>query len=415
MKIHLKLAALALLLSTINYQLSTCFAQGSLTPPGAPAPTMKTLSEIEPRIAITATNTPGDGGSVFKITQGGSYYLTGNIAGVSGKAGIQIAVPVSGPGVSIDLMGFEVIGVPGSTAGISSESVADARNISIRNGTIRAWGGSGIDILNSRNNRLADLRVQGNGGKGMLIGSGSSITSCTADSNSQEGIRAADSCSLTGCSASFNTNAGILAVYGSTVTGCACNYNGGKGIQANAGGAVVVTACAAINNASDGIAVSAGGTVSGSTASENTGNGILASSFDCNITGCTALQNTGNGILASSGCTITGCTASQNTGNGILVGDSCSVTGNICRLNGVASGIYCSGNRTRIENNHVTGNGAGIAVAATAVGNIVIRNYASANTSNYSLPAGNNFVGTLTGTSAAMNAAPNSTVNISYP
>ena len=40
--------AAALLLSTITYQPSTAFAQGSLTPPGAPGPTMLTLSQVEP-------------------------------------------------------------------------------------------------------------------------------------------------------------------------------------------------------------------------------------------------------------------------------------------------------------------------------------------------------------------------------
>ena len=35
------------LLSTLNLQLSTVFAQGSLTPPGPPAPVMVTLSQIE--------------------------------------------------------------------------------------------------------------------------------------------------------------------------------------------------------------------------------------------------------------------------------------------------------------------------------------------------------------------------------
>jgi hypothetical protein len=39
-------------LSFLNTQLSTAIAQGSLTPPGAPAPTMKTLAEIEPRTPI---------------------------------------------------------------------------------------------------------------------------------------------------------------------------------------------------------------------------------------------------------------------------------------------------------------------------------------------------------------------------
>jgi hypothetical protein len=45
---RLLLAASAAFLSTLNPQLSTCFAQGILTPPaGAPAPTMKFV-EIAP-------------------------------------------------------------------------------------------------------------------------------------------------------------------------------------------------------------------------------------------------------------------------------------------------------------------------------------------------------------------------------
>ena len=44
----------AVLFATFNPQLSTVFAQGSLTPPGAPAPTMKTLAQIEPRMPISS-------------------------------------------------------------------------------------------------------------------------------------------------------------------------------------------------------------------------------------------------------------------------------------------------------------------------------------------------------------------------
>ncbi len=37
---------------------------GDLNPPSGPVtPTMKTLTEVEPRIAINATNTPGSGNS----------------------------------------------------------------------------------------------------------------------------------------------------------------------------------------------------------------------------------------------------------------------------------------------------------------------------------------------------------------
>src|SRR5258705_13544827 len=53
---HVLLIAIALL-STLISQPST-FAQGSLTPPGAPAPTMKTLDEVEPRTNLQATPAP---------------------------------------------------------------------------------------------------------------------------------------------------------------------------------------------------------------------------------------------------------------------------------------------------------------------------------------------------------------------
>src|SRR5262245_4805347 len=73
-------------------------------PPGPVASTYKTLGEVEPRIAVNAVNTPGDAQAVFKITQPGSYYLTGNIAGVSGKSTIQIA----SDHVALDLGGFAI-------------------------------------------------------------------------------------------------------------------------------------------------------------------------------------------------------------------------------------------------------------------------------------------------------------------
>ena len=49
MKKQIQLTALALLLSTLISQFSTAFGQGALTPPGAPAPLFKTLSQVEPR------------------------------------------------------------------------------------------------------------------------------------------------------------------------------------------------------------------------------------------------------------------------------------------------------------------------------------------------------------------------------
>lgn len=88
---------------------------GDLNPPAGPvAPTMKTLVEVEPRTAVNSANTPGDADSVYKITTPGSYYLTDSITGVSGKHGIKIETD----DVTLDLMGFALIGVPGSLDGV---------------------------------------------------------------------------------------------------------------------------------------------------------------------------------------------------------------------------------------------------------------------------------------------------------
>src|SRR5262245_40904112 len=104
MKARLLLAVAVL--STLNPQLSTVFAQGNLTPPGAPAPTMKTLSQIETRTAISSLP--------FVITNAGSYYVTANLTGTVGQSGITI----SASGVEVDLRGFELAGVPGALAGV---------------------------------------------------------------------------------------------------------------------------------------------------------------------------------------------------------------------------------------------------------------------------------------------------------
>ncbi len=84
---------------------------------------MKSLTEVEPRIAINAANTPGDAGNLFIISQPGSYYLTGNINGVAGMHGIAI----SASGVTLDLSGFELRGSPGTLTGVNAGSFNESR------------------------------------------------------------------------------------------------------------------------------------------------------------------------------------------------------------------------------------------------------------------------------------------------
>jgi hypothetical protein len=128
---------------------------GPLDPPAGPvAPTYKTLNEVEPRVAISAVNTPGDADSVYRISQPGSYYLTADVTVIVGRRGIEVGAS----GVSIDLNGFAVNGVLGiGLEGISTAG-ASRGNVSIMNGLVTAVGGRGIDLVGS-NHRVARVTV----------------------------------------------------------------------------------------------------------------------------------------------------------------------------------------------------------------------------------------------------------------
>jgi len=351
---------------------------GPLNPPAGPIiSTNKTLQEVEPRIAINLTNTPGDADSLFKITQRGSYYLTSNITGVAGRHGIEIAAS----GVTIDLMGFDLSGVPTSLDGVSA-TVSSLTNITIRNGSVRGWGSEGVNLVSfdATNSAVIEVRASGNTGVGISIGSYSTITGCTATRNTISGISAQFNCTIIACTVSFSTGNGISAGQGSTITGCTVSRNTGNGILTGDG-------C----------------TITGCTAQSNTLNGIAAGNGNT-ISGCTASYNSVNGITAN-GSVVTGCTTAYNTINGIQVASGCVVLANICFGNGNGgdgAGIHTTGSDNRIEGNNCTSSDRGIDVDVAS--NIIIKNTCSGNTINWTIVA-NNVVGPILDRTAPASAA----------
>ncbi|MCB9846267.1 MAG: right-handed parallel beta-helix repeat-containing protein [Phycisphaeraceae bacterium] len=336
---------------------------GPLDPPAGPvASTPKTLAEIEPRIPIGPTTTPGDADSLYRITQPGSYYLTGNVAGVANKRGIEIAAS----GVTIDLMGFELVGIRESLEGIAIVE-SGPTNISITNGTVREWGAAGINLYyyNAINSTISRIRALDNGDDGIGIGRGGRMIDCASMRNLNVGIVAAEGAMVSGCSSYDNGGVGIFGRHGAVFLNCTASLNGGHGFEPF--GSVTLSNCTAYGNEGDGIVATAGSTV----------------------IGCHASSNDGSGIVAE-GSTVSHCYASSNTLNGIRVTSDSLILSNTCDSNGFfgdGAGIHVTSSDNRIEGNHCTDADRGIDIDGG--GNIVIRNTCSGNTLNWSIAIGN--------------------------
>ena len=382
MKKHPAISARTLILTILALPIFA-FGQGTLTPPGAPAPTMKTLAQVEARTIINSTNTPGDATNSFIISAPGSYYLAGNITGVASKSGIQ----VSADDVTVDLNGFALIGVPSSGDGINVSGTRT--NLAIRNGTVRGWAGDGIVTTGADNGRYHDLRLSANGGRGLACGPNSMVSNCAARGNSANGIQALGGSTISGCTAEANTGDGINALDGSSVSGCTALNNGTSGIVAGVGS--LITACTAYANGQHGINVADSSNVNDCAVRSNGEDGIVTG-FDCIVSRCAVRRNDGNGIVASTGNTVNECTVGFNGADGIVVEADCLITRNNCRQNGrlgSGSGIRVTGgSQNCIEANNATGN-ADIGFLLQTAGNILIRNTARANFANYAVTSGN--------------------------
>lgn len=163
---------------------------GDLNPPAGPvAPTMKTLDEIEPRIAINDANTPGNSSARFIISQPGSYYLTGNIGALGNRAGIRI----DSNGVTIDLNGFVIdgTGTSGTTASGMTSLGTVTRAPIIRNGEISNWPSYGVFLV-GEGGALEDLVIRGNATHGVQLSNRSAIRRCTLIGNAGISVRTFD-------------------------------------------------------------------------------------------------------------------------------------------------------------------------------------------------------------------------------
>jgi hypothetical protein len=298
-KLNHQLVAAFGLLFTLALQPSTLLAQGSLTPPGAPAPTMKTLQQVEPRVPISS--------APFTISQPGSYYLTTNLT-VSGGGAIGIATN----GVTLDLNGFTISSTANPASGVAVLINAGLRDITIQNGHIRGgvtnnggvfsgpgfWGG--ITYVGGPDNvRVSGVSVSGCQYDGIYVGGGASTTveNCVVRTVGGSGIVASI---IRGCVA---LDCGSSAIYGEQVSDSRGESVGSTGLYAT-------TAQNCYGSSSSGTGLYALYTAIGCYGSSSSGTGLNASTAQ----NCYGSSSSGTGLNASTAQNCYGSSSSSGYG-----------------------------------------------------------------------------------------------------
>ncbi len=372
----------------------------------------------------------------FTASTAGYYCLQGNLSALMAGGGIVVN---NGVRVVIDLNGFTIDGVNGVGNGIQSFN----SDTTVLNGLVINWKGDGIRLgvrakvehVDVRSSGLHSIvvgaqsvvrscRVAGGLGTSIFAGVFSKVICCTVDGagNGIEvsegcivedcvvrdvsngiGIKASIDCQVRGCYVANCSGDGICADEDSTIVDCRVLLGSSGGIVTKAG--VNVLDCLVNGTAGTGIALGDYCRVQGSVV-RNAGGWGIGTGLGGQILECTASANLLGGIHAAEGSRVAECivsgfdpmNCSAGPASGIEVADNSVVVE--CQSNGHGmAGIYATGSSNRIERNHVCNNDVGIGIGTTngpAQDNLIVKNSASGNTTDYDVPANNSIGPTIT-------------------
>jgi hypothetical protein len=347
------------------------FAQGDLTPPGAPAPTMKSLDQVEARTPIDPSQ-PGFA-LPYTISARGSYYLTANLAVTGGNA-----IVITANNVTLDLNGFTISSSASPAGGTAIVPNNNIQDITILNGHIVGNFQHGIRFSGAlgvlKNVRVEGISVSGCSGDGINLGNFLSIVidRCTVQQVGAAGIvggsvnnSVAENCGSTGIIAKAATNsvgsssASQQGLYAGTAVNCFGASVSGTGLDADS-----ATGCRGESTAisSTGTGLNAA-TATGCYGYNGNGSGIGLSATSAN--GCYGFSVSGTGLNAT---TATGCFGQSGTSGTGLYAYSAENCHGSSGSSGIGLQTFANASNCRGVSSSGTGLAAG-AVASFCLGN----------------------------------------------
>lgn len=355
----------------LSLALAAAALAGPLDPPPGPvAPTMKPLSQVEPRIPIDSLP------AVLSVS--GSYYLTRSLVGVPGEVGILVRARH----VTIDLNGFELRGAAGTLDAIRAiPGLTDCTDLVVRNGSIHSWGGSGVNAACVFGSTFEDLRIENNTGAGIIATDFTTVSRAVVRSNGAAGLDLGVNARVSDITSTNNAQDGIGVGEHSIVTRAVIRDSGRIGLRAGERSIVSDITCS--GSAAVGVRVETQSSVTRVVAFEN-GNTGIALNGRAVVTDSIAANNTGSGVLAFAGARIERCVLSNNSLAGITLNGPGTIVGNTLVDN--PTGINLLGSRSRVEDNAITGGTTGIKTVAPD--NLILRNSVLGATTPFDLAPG---------------------------
>jgi len=290
------------------------------------------LQGSEARTPVDVLDSNNDGS--LTISEPGHYFLRDTLVMTASNGD---AIIIDSDNVTLDLNGYAIM--PGPQASDDGIVIFGLHNnITIKNGIISDFGGSGINALNANQSTFQNLIIKDNGGDGLVTDLNCLITNCSATGSGIDGLESDD---------------------GSIIQNCTASFNGDNGIQTSEG--CIVINCTSFNNETDGIDVASGSRVEGCTVYGNVFFGVdLALGGMC--INNTAYHNGQHGLdIASSSLVIN----NVSNENGVCITNSnCSSGGGLGTNTSQGAGIRTFANSV-ILNNQCSGNYFGIVISST--------------------------------------------------